>query len=305
MINGILPIYKEKNMTSHDVVFKLRKILKIKKIGHAGTLDPDVEGILLILIGDSTKVSDYAMNLGKKYRAEICLGMSTTTEDLSGDIVSEKNVENVPIEEIKKVTKKLIGKIEQKPPIYSAVKVNGKKLYEYARLNKFDVEIPKRIVTINSIDIDEKSIHYSEKKCYFTVDISCGKGTYIRTIATQIGEMLNLPSCMSKLTRIATGDITITDTYTLDYIKQNLEKINSILLPKEYALKNYKFYEVPKYRAQQIQNGLRFRKNQFEDTDFENPVVFTYKKKAIGIYYLKDKSDELLTVKNIFPTKIE
>ena len=116
----------------------------MKKIGHSGTLDPEVDGVLLLLLGGATKVSDYAMDLGKSYRAEVCLGIKTTTEDLTGEILEEITVKGIDISEIKGILKTMVGEIEQTPPIYSAVKVNGRKLYEYARRGQFDVEIPSR-----------------------------------------------------------------------------------------------------------------------------------------------------------------
>ena len=117
MFEGILPIYKERGVTSHDVVFKARKILQMKKIGHSGTLDPEVDGVLLLLLGGATKVSDYAMDLGKSYRAEVCLGLKTTTEDLTGEIVDDCKVSNINIDEIKEILSSMIGEIEQTPPI--------------------------------------------------------------------------------------------------------------------------------------------------------------------------------------------
>ena len=167
MFEGILPIYKQRGITSHDVVFKARKILKMKKIGHAGTLDPEVDGVLLLLLGGATKVSDYAMDLGKSYRAEVCLGIKTTTEDLTGEVLEECNVSDIDINKIKDVLQTLIGEIEQTPPIYSAVKVKGKKLYEYARAGKFDVEIPSRKVNIYNIDFIESSDYYKDNKFYW------------------------------------------------------------------------------------------------------------------------------------------
>lgn len=305
MLNGILPVYKERGMTSHDVVFKLRKILQMKKIGHSGTLDPDVDGVLLILLGNATKVSDYAMDLGKLYKAEICLGIKTTTEDISGDIIEESDVEMIEVEKIKEICAKLVGKITQIPPIYSAVKVNGKKLYEYARSGNFDVERPSRVVDIYSIEVDENSIIHEDNKLYFTIDVHCGKGTYIRTIATQIGELLGLPSCMSKLTRTSSGKITIADCYTLEKISNmNETERENILLRKEFALEAYEFYELPKYRAKQVMNGLRFRKDQFPEIDFTNEIVFTYEQEAIAVYYLKNSTDDLLSVKTTFPKEI-
>lgn len=305
MFDGILPVYKEKGITSHDLVFKIRKILNMKKVGHSGTLDPEVDGVMLILLGNSTKVSDYAMDLGKKYRAEVCLGIKTTTEDLTGDIIERKTVENIDINYIKEKLTSLIGEIEQKPPIYSAVKVKGKKLYQYAREGNFDVEIPSRKVNIYSIDIVNNSTYYKNNCFYFSIDIHCGKGTYVRTIATQIGSMLNTPSCMSKLTRTASGKITTDDLVTLEQLKQlSEEEILNKILPKEYALESYQFYEVPKFRAKQVMNGLRFRVDQFpQDLDFTKGVVFTYLNEAIAIYYLK-KDDELLRVKSTFPKTI-
>ena len=307
MFEGILPIYKQRGITSHDVVFKARKILKMKKIGHAGTLDPEVDGVLLLLLGGATKVSDYAMDLGKSYRAEVCLGIKTTTEDLTGEVLEECNVSDIDINKIKDVLQTLIGEIEQTPPIYSAVKVKGKKLYEYARAGKFDVEIPSRKVNIYDVEFIEGSDYYSDNKFYFSINISCGKGTYVRTIATDIGKKLNLPSTMSKLTRTRSGKIELDNCLTLSEVEQLLEKnkLEEKLLKKEYALEEYQFVEIPKFRAQQVMNGLRFRKNQFPDYDFTDGIVFTYENEAIAIYYLKNPDDELLYVKTTFPKIIE
>ena len=307
MFEGILPIYKERGMTSHDVVFRARRILQMKKIGHSGTLDPEVDGVLLLLLGGATKVSDYAMDLGKSYRAEVCIGLKTTTEDLTGDIVEECEVSNINIDEIKSILKSMIGEIEQKPPIYSAIKVNGRKLYEYARSGQFDIEIPTRKVNIYNISFIENSEYYKDDKFYFSIDIDCGKGTYVRTIATSIGEKLRLPSTMSKLTRIRSGEIILEKCLKLSEVEQCVQEglLEQKLLRKEYALEEYQFVEIPKYRAQQVMNGLRFRKNQFPDYDFTDGIVFTYKGEAIAIYHLKDKDDELLSVKTTFPKLIE
>ena len=307
MFEGILPIYKERGITSHDVVFRARKILQMKKIGHSGTLDPEVDGVLLLLLGGATKVSDYAMDLGKSYRAEVCLGIKTTTEDLTGEVVEECKVTDISVDKIKEILKSMIGEIEQKPPIYSAIKVNGRKLYEYARRGQFDVEIPTRKVNIYNISFIENSEYYKDDKFYFSIDINCGKGTYVRTIATSIGEKLNLPSTMSKLTRTRSGEITLDNCLTLSEVEQHLkdETLEEKLLRKEYALEEYKFVEIPKFRAKQVMNGLRFRRNQFPDYDFTDGIVFTYENEAIAIYHLKDKDDELLSVKTTFPKIIE
>ena len=301
MFEGILPIYKERGITSHDVVFRARRILQMKKIGHSGTLDPEVDGVLLLLLGGATKVSDYAMDLGKSYRAEVCLGIKTTTEDLTGEVVEECKVTDIGVDKIKEILKSMIGEIEQKPPIYSAIKVNGRKLYEYARRGQFDVEIPTRKVNIYNISFIENSEYYKDDRFYFSIDISCGKGTYVRTIATSIGEKLNLPSTMSKLTRTRSGEITLEKCLKLSEVEQKVQEGNleQSLLRKEYAL-------FPIMESKGITATPKvIRKNQFPDYDFTEGIVFTYENEAIAIYHLKDKEDELLSVKTTFPKIIE
>ena len=201
----------------------------------------------------------------------------------------------------------MIGEIEQTPPIYSAIKVNGKKLYEYARRGQFDVEIPTRKVNIYDITFIENSEYYKDDRFYFSIDISCGKGTYVRTIATSIGEKLNVPSTMSKLTRTRSGEITLENCLKLSEVEQKVQEgsLEQSLLRKEYALEEFQFVEIPKFRAKQVMNGLRFRKNQFPDYNFTDGIVFTYENEAIAIYHLKDNEDELLSVKTTFPKIIE
>ena len=201
----------------------------------------------------------------------------------------------------------MIGEIEQTPPIYSAIKVNGKKLYEYARRGQFDVEIPTRKVNIYDITFIENSEYYKDDRFYFSIDISCGKGTYVRTIATSIGEKLNFPSTMSKLTRTRSGEITLENCLKLSEVEQKVQEgsLEQSLLRKEYALEEFQFVEIPKFRAKQVMNGLRFRKNQFPDYNFTDGIVFTYENEAIAIYHLKDNEDELLSVKTTFPKIIE
>ena len=254
----------------------------MKKIGHSGTLDPEVDGVLLLLLGGATKVSDYAMDLGKSYRAEVCLGVKTTTEDLTGEILEEKVVEDIDISEIRAILQTMIGEIEQTPPIYSAVKVKGKKLYEYARRGQFDIEIPSRKVNIYNIEFIDNSEYYKDGRFYFSIDINCGKGTYVRTI----GEKLNIPSTMSKLTRTSSGKITLDHCLKLADVEKCLleNTLEDKILKKEYALEEYQFVEIPLFRAKQVMNGLRFRRNQFPDYDFSNGIVFTYNNEAIAIY---------------------
>ena len=191
-MNGILPLWKEKGMTSHDCVFKLRKILGTKKVGHTGTLDPSVEGVLPICIGQATKVAEYITDAGKEYVAVISIGKATETEDADGAIVTEDDAfKRFTRLEIENVLKKLTGEIEQIPPMYSAVKVNGRKLYEYARKG-IEVERPKRMVKIHKLELLDDENEFEGTDVNFKIRINCGKGTYIRTLAVQIGELLGL-----------------------------------------------------------------------------------------------------------------
>src|SRR3954465_6689647 len=196
-MEGILPLYKPAGLTSHDCVFRLRKILKTKKVGHTGTLDPDVTGVLPICIGKATKVAEYITDAGKAYLGEVTIGFSTTTEDSSGEVVERKAVNCVVTrEEILNVLQSLTGEIEQTPPMYSAVKVGGVRLYEYARKG-IEVERPTRVVSIYSIELLDDRDEYIGETVSFQFRVSCSKGTYIRTLAVMIGESLGFPAHMS------------------------------------------------------------------------------------------------------------
>lgn len=257
MYEGILPLWKEKGMTSHDCVFKLRKILKMKRIGHTGTLDPSVEGVLPICLGQATKVSEYIMDQGKTYVATISIGTSTTTEDADGDIVeNDLTPKSFSRAKILEVLAELTGEITQIPPMYSAVKVNGKKLYEYAREGK-EVERPSRKVTIHNIDLlDDKAI-FSGREVAFNIEIDCGKGTYIRTLAVQIGELLGYPAHMSSLVRTASGSFTQAQCLTLADVQEAVDEhaLSDTLLPLREALSAWPTLEVNDENKKSITNG--------------------------------------------------
>src|SRR4051794_15877118 len=187
-MEGILPLYKPAGLTSHDCVFRLRKILKTKKVGHTGTLDPDVTGVLPICIGKATKVAEYITDAGKAYEGEVTIGFSTTTEDASGEVVENKVVDRViSREEILHLFDTFTGEIEQTPPMFSAVKVGGTRLYEYARKG-IEVERPTRRVSIYSIELLDDRKEFIGTTVSFRFRVSCSKGTYIRTLAVMIGE---------------------------------------------------------------------------------------------------------------------
>ena len=221
-MNGIINLKKEAGMTSHDAVFKLRKILGTKKIGHGGTLDPDVVGVLPIAVGKATRMVEFMQDEGKVYEGEITLGYSTTTEDASGEIVERTPVE-APLDaaEVDHMIAQMVGEIEQVPPMYSAVKVNGRKLYEYARAGQ-EVERPERQVTIYSFE-RTSPICYEDKLARFTFRVKCSKGTYIRTLSVDLGEKLGYAAHMSHLTRTSAAGLQLEDSLTLEEIAQKVE----------------------------------------------------------------------------------
>ena len=221
-MNGIINLKKEAGMTSHDAVFKLRKILGTKKIGHGGTLDPDVVGVLPIAVGKATRMVEFMQDEGKVYEGEITLGYSTTTEDASGEVVAETPVLS-PLDEttVDKAIASLTGPITQIPPMYSAVKVNGRKLYEYARAGQ-EVERPERQVTIYQFE-RTSSISYEDHLARFTFRVKCSKGTYIRTLSVDLGEKLGYAAHMSHLTRTSAAGLQLEDALTLDEIATKVE----------------------------------------------------------------------------------
>lgn len=302
-MDGILAIHKEVGMTSHDVVFKLRKILKTKKVGHTGTLDPEVSGVLPICVGKATRVSDYVMESGKSYRAEVTIGMSTTTEDQTGEIVDQKRVDQNlwGKDEMIATLKQLEGDIEQIPPMYSAVKVNGKKLYEYARQN-IEVERPVRRVHINSIDLISDII-YENDICKFEIEVECGKGTYIRTLATQIGALLNYPAHMSHLIRLKSGGFTLNQAIKLDDLREIIEqdKLQDVILPLEYGLNGLTKITVhDKNIVTRIQNGQKIEKSLIDESKHDGEFVVWYEDKAIAIMDTYDKNETLYKPKKVF-----
>lgn len=251
MKTGILVINKSENMTSHDVVAILRKKLNMKRIGHTGTLDPMATGVLPICIGNSTRISEYIMNQGKSYIATLKFGESTTTYDSEGEITNISDNVSFTSDEINKVLKTFLGDISQTPPIYSAIKVNGKKLYEYARDNE-KIEIKSRKVTVYDIKLLEIKNEFAK------IYINCSKGTYIRSIIHDLGIKLNSYAHMTELIRTRVGhfdlensiDISKIDSYSLEDLENSLISIND-------ALYNFESIEVTKIIRDRLVNGQR------------------------------------------------
>lgn len=227
-MDGIILINKPQGMTSHDVVNKLRKILKTKKVGHCGTLDPDATGLLVVCVNKATKALQFLMADNKNYQATLLLGKSTDTYDLEGKITEEKEFTGINKDEVVKVLNSFLGAQKQIPPIYSAIKVNGKKLYEYARSGE-EVEIEPRDITIHDI----KLVDIKDNEIVF--DVVCSKGTYIRSLCVDIAKKLNYPGLMSNLNRVQSGVFNLKDSSTLEEVEAGDYKLISV----DEALSDY------------------------------------------------------------------
>lgn len=243
---GFLNVYKPKGITSHDVVSALRRITKVKQIGHTGTLDPFAEGVLPICIGKATRLIEY-LDDDKAYTGTIQLGSSTTTYDLEGEEVNSSD-KKVTFNEIEAALDKFRGEIEQLPPIYSAIKVNGKKLYEYAREGK-EVKIEPRRVNISKLEI----LEYDETNRRLTLHIECSKGTYIRSIAHDLGTELTTFGHLVKLVRVKAGMFEVNNAVSLEHI-QTKEDVEKLLIAPLTKL-NYMTYELNKNELVKVSNG--------------------------------------------------
>lgn len=241
-LNGILPLWKPKGLTSHDCVAKIRKLYRTKKVGHTGTLDPEVEGVLPICIGQATKLVPFMQTFSKTYLAQVVLGTATETEDAQGRVIEKKKVMERPTnQEITHTLEKFKGEIIQIPPMYSAVKVHGKRLYEYARAHQ-EVERPARKVTIYELE----KMDASDEKNTFQIKVVCSKGTYIRTLCVDIGKQLGYPAHMGHLVRTESCGINAKDTVRFSDIEQAKNENNEIalLLPMLSGLKGMDSMEV-------------------------------------------------------------
>lgn len=274
-MNGILVVNKPKDFTSRDIVNKLNKIFKTKKIGHTGTLDPIATGVLVICIGKCTKLCDLLTSKYKEYIATIKLGTKTDTLDITGNILETKKVPKLTKEDIKEVLNSFLGTSIQETPIYSAVKVNGKKLYEYAR-EGINVELPKREINIKEIEL----ISYDKDEIVFKTTVS--KGTYIRALINDICTKLNTVGTMSNLVRTKQGDFSIEESYTIEDIENN----NYKLLTVEEVLANLEQIDIKDDLIGIVSNGGVINKI------FKNDIAcLRYNNKTIAIYktYEKDK----------------
>ncbi|MFF3021646.1 tRNA pseudouridine(55) synthase TruB [Gottfriedia sp. NPDC057948] len=300
-MNGVIALNKPAGLTSHDCVFKIRKILKTKKVGHTGTLDPEVTGVLPICVGEATKLIPYLTDDRKKYIGEITLGFSTTTEDAHGETIEQKKVDRaITREEILKVLNQLTGEISQTPPMYSAVKVNGKKLYEYARAG-IEVERPTRTVTIFEIILLDNREVFEGDTISFKFEVFCSKGTYIRTLAVQIGELLGFPAHMSYLTRTKAGAFTIDDCVTFAELEENANDftLDRVMLSMEQALNEYPRLTVTAEEEIRVFNG-GFFPNTMNCKEGEYIAVYNENNRIIAMYTPNPKNNNVIKPTRVF-----
>lgn len=290
MINGIINVYKEAGFTSHDVVAKLRGILKQKKIGHTGTLDPQATGVLPVCLGNATKVSDVLTDKSKTYEVVGLLGLVTDTQDIYGSTIETHDV-NVKESELIWAIQSFVGEYEQLPPMYSAIKVNGKKLYDYAREGK-EVERKTRKIVINHIEIKEIDLTLNT----FKMIVDCSKGTYIRTLIHDIGQKLGCGACMKDLVRSRVGDFLISSSLTLDEIEEiSKDKlIDSVLIKVDELFPDYEQINVLKDFSKLLYNGNYISQNNIKefvfDKDYDKVKVYDWQNNFIAIYqYDKEK----------------
>lgn len=253
-MDGIININKPIGFTSHDVVAKLRGILKTKKIGHTGTLDPDASGVLPICVGCATKAADMLTAHDKEYVAEVTLGSKTDTQDASGTVIATAEV-HVTAEEICRAAKKFLGEITQIPPMYSAIKQDGKKLYELARAG-IEVERKPRTIVIHEIEVFD--IDLSRHR--FSLRVACSKGTYIRTLCQDIGEELGCFAHLSALTRTRSGQFRLEDAVTLEAVQDGVNRGDtSFLRPVDSVFADLEALWLSERKARLVCNGVQVR----------------------------------------------
>ena len=276
---GGINIYKPEGMTSHDVVSVLRRLTGVKQIGHAGTLDPFAKGVLPVFIGKATRLIEY-LDDDKAYAAVVQLGKSTTTYDIEGESVKSSN-KKVFEEEIKEALENFKGEIEQIPPVYSAIKVKGKKLYEYARRGE-NVEIKPRKVVINDLKIESFNETSQSLKLY----INCSKGTYIRSIANDLGESLGCGGYLTELVRVRAGKFLIENSVKLENLKSKEDVERNLLYPLEYL--DYPRYELNESEKEKVSYGISIN---IESDD--GLYVLTYDDKIAAICKIQNQKSKL------------
>ena len=289
MTHGVINIHKEKGYTSHDVVAKLRGIVGQKKIGHTGTLDPDATGVLPVCLGKATKLCDMLTDKNKTYETVMLLGKVTDTQDISGTVLNDAPTDMLDEDTVKTVIQSFVGDYMQVPPMYSALKVNGKKLYELAREG---VEVERKARPVTILDIEIKEINLPRVR----MEVSCSKGTYIRTLCHDIGEKLGCGACMEELIRTRVSRFKLEDSLKLSQVQELKEagNLDKILVPIDEMFSNYEAITLKEEFMSFIYNGNTFMpkhvKQYIELVDGKMVRVYDDKGNFIAIYkFIKDK----------------
>ena len=302
MVNGIINVYKEKGYTSFDVVAKLRGIFHQKKIGHTGTLDPDAQGVLPVCLGKATRVCDLLTDKDKVYKAVLLLGQETDTQDITGQVLNQAKV-NVTEQAVYDVISQFVGRQKQVPPMYSALKVNGKKLYELARAGK-EVERQARHVDLPAIEILEIKFPVGKFR------VECSKGTYIRSLCADIGEKLCCGGTMQSLVRTRVGEFRLADALTLAQLQElrDTERLEEALLPTDRIFSDFPMLHVEEKWRKLIDNGNAFYPGQTveQTTHPAGEWVRIYREddSFVGIYAYDETKEWYKPVK-VFPSNTE
>lgn len=299
-MDGIINVHKEKGFTSHDVVAKLRGILHQRKIGHTGTLDPDATGVIPVCIGRGTKVCELLTDKAKTYVAVVRLGVITDTQDMTGEILEERSV-SVSLEEIKQTVAGFVGEIMQIPPMYSAIKVNGKRLYELARQG-VEVERKARKITIYSCEVTD----YAPDKNEFTIEVHCSKGTYIRTLCHDIGEKLSCGASMASLVRTKVDCFLLEQAHTLDEIEAIFKagNIEEIMVPVDSVFEKYPSVTVSEKGLHFLKNGnvvqVKFCQSEVELSNGDLVRMYDENQRFYAVYKYKGSQNSFINHKMFF-----
>jgi len=248
---GLLLVDKPCGMTSHDVVAAVRKHVRPLKVGHTGTLDPIATGLLVLCVGEATKIAGFIEARDKQYRATALLGVRTDTQDVAGEVIAEARVEGLTEEDVREAARSFVGKIEQTPPAFSAIKVDGVRAYKRAR-KKQDVRLKSRTIEIKRLDVESVTLPRVE----FLLE--CSKGTYVRTLCSDLGDALGVGGCMESLRRVATGHFNINDAQPLDGLDTR-EKIMSALAPASGALSQMPAIKCDSGQAEKLSHGMALK----------------------------------------------
>ena len=285
-MDGILALYKERGMTSNDAVFKCRKLFKTRRVGHSGTLDPNVDGVLPICVGKATKVVNYLMDSGKVYMGQIILGFATETEDLDGAVVEQQRlVRPFSDQEIDQAMQALCGDLIQIPPMYSATKVNGRRLYDYARKGE-EVVRPKRQIHVDYFK-QTKPSSFDKNRGQQTIffEVGCGKGTYVRTLAVDLGKKLGVPAVMSDLTRLKSGGFMIGQAVSLAQLESlSADQLAQALAPIDHALGAFAHHELSEKQWTFVKNGGFLAPSYVNGGQVVPKLVLMYQGKARAVY---------------------